>query len=105
MSAFLGTVPGSIGETSTLADPDRRCGAAGDEDRLVAHRARCLPRHGGDELLLNAYRLGHNPMFAVPWHWHLVMGGFAFGMMFMATDPVSASMTNTGKWIFGALSA
>ena len=42
-------------------------------------------------------------MFAMPWHWHLVLGGFAFGMMFMATDPVSAAMTNTGKWFFGAL--
>jgi Na+-transporting NADH:ubiquinone oxidoreductase subunit B len=42
-------------------------------------------------------------MFNVPWHWHLVMGGFAFGMIFMATDPVSASMTDTGKLWFGAL--
>jgi Na+-transporting NADH:ubiquinone oxidoreductase subunit B len=42
-------------------------------------------------------------MFAVPWYWHLVMGGFAFGMIFMATDPVSASHTETGRWIFGGL--
>jgi len=42
-------------------------------------------------------------MFAMPWYWHLVVGGFAFGMFFMATDPVSAAMTNTGKWVFGAL--
>ncbi|MEJ2522304.1 MAG: NADH:ubiquinone reductase (Na(+)-transporting) subunit B [Gammaproteobacteria bacterium] len=41
--------------------------------------------------------------FDVPWYWHLVMGGFAFGMVFMATDPVSASMTATGKLIYGAL--
>jgi Na+-transporting NADH:ubiquinone oxidoreductase subunit B len=39
----------------------------------------------------------------MPWYWHLVLGGFAFGMVFMATDPVSASMTNAGRWIFGAL--
>jgi len=44
-----------------------------------------------------------NPMFDMPWYWHLSLGGFAFGMVFMATDPVSASMTNTGKLIFGAL--
>jgi len=44
-----------------------------------------------------------NPMMAMPWTWHLVVGGFAFGMIFMATDPVSASMTNAGKWWFGAL--
>jgi Na+-transporting NADH:ubiquinone oxidoreductase subunit B len=42
-------------------------------------------------------------MFAMSWQWHFVLGGFAFGMAFMATDPVSASMTNTGRWIFGAL--
>jgi Na+-transporting NADH:ubiquinone oxidoreductase subunit B len=42
-------------------------------------------------------------MFEMPWYWHLVLGGFAFGMVYMATDPVSASMTNTGKWVFGAL--
>jgi Na+-transporting NADH:ubiquinone oxidoreductase subunit B len=44
-----------------------------------------------------------NPMFAMPWYWHLLLGGFAFGMIYMATDPVSAAMTNTGKWIFGAI--
>ncbi len=44
-----------------------------------------------------------NPMFSMPWYWHLVLGGFAFGMMFMATDPVSASFTDRGKWCYGAL--
>jgi Na+-transporting NADH:ubiquinone oxidoreductase subunit B len=42
-------------------------------------------------------------MMALPWYWHLVLGGFAFGMIFMATDPVSAAMTNKGKFFFGAL--
>jgi len=42
-------------------------------------------------------------MFAMEWYWHLVTGGFAFGMVFMATDPVSASMTDKGKLVFGAL--
>ena len=54
-------------------------------------------------LLLNAIGSKTNPMFAMPWYWHLVLGGFAFGMVYMATDPVSAAMTNTGKMIFGAL--
>ena len=54
-------------------------------------------------LLFNGIGSDTNPMFGVPWYWHMVIGGFAFGMIFMATDPVSASMTNTGKWIFGAL--
>ena len=53
--------------------------------------------------LLNFIGSDTNPMFDMPWYWHLVIGGFAFGMMFMATDPVSASMTNTGKWLFGIL--
>jgi Na+-transporting NADH:ubiquinone oxidoreductase subunit B len=44
-----------------------------------------------------------NPMFAMPWYWHMTLGGFAFGLFFMATDPVSAAMTNTGKWWFGGL--
>ena len=53
--------------------------------------------------LLNFIGSDTNPMFGLPWYWHLVIGGFAFGMMFMATDPVSASMTDTGKIWFGIL--
>jgi Na+-transporting NADH:ubiquinone oxidoreductase subunit B len=44
-----------------------------------------------------------NAIVNMPFYWHFVLGGFAFGMVFMATDPVSASMTNTGKWFFGLL--
>jgi len=44
-----------------------------------------------------------NAMFNMPWYWHMVVGGFAFGMIFMATDPVSAAMTNAGKLWFGVL--
>ena len=50
-------------------------------------------------LLLNA--LGGNPYLDLPAYYHLIIGGFAFGAIFMATDPVSASFTNTGKWAFG----
>jgi Na+-transporting NADH:ubiquinone oxidoreductase subunit B len=44
-----------------------------------------------------------NPMISMPWHWHIVIGGFAFGAVFMATDPVSATQTETGKLIYGLL--
>ncbi|MFP4495955.1 MAG: RnfABCDGE type electron transport complex subunit D, partial [Halochromatium sp.] len=57
----------------------------------------------GTALLFNGIGSETNPAFAVPWHWHLVLGGLAFGLVFMATDPVSASMTETGKWFYGAL--
>ena len=54
-------------------------------------------------LLFNLIGSDTNPMFSMPWYWHLVVGGFAFGMIFMATDPVTASMTNLGRWYYGAL--
>jgi Na+-transporting NADH:ubiquinone oxidoreductase subunit B len=57
----------------------------------------------GTSLLFNVIGSDTNPMFQLPWHWHLVIGGFAFGMMFMATDPISASMTSIGKIWFGIL--
>ena len=53
--------------------------------------------------LFNVIGSDNNLSFAMPWYWHLVTGGFAFGMIFMATDPVSAAMTDTGKWCFGIL--
>ena len=53
--------------------------------------------------LLNLIGSDTNPMFSVPLHWHLVIGGFAFGAVYMATDPVSAAMTNAGRFIFGLL--
>ena len=54
-------------------------------------------------MLFNLIGSDTNSMFAMPWYRHLVVGGFAFGMVFMATDPVSASMTNPGRLIFGIL--
>ncbi|MDH3788065.1 MAG: RnfABCDGE type electron transport complex subunit D [Xanthomonadales bacterium] len=44
-----------------------------------------------------------NDLFSVPWYWHLVLGGFAFGAVFIATDPVAGPMTNPGRWGFGLL--
>jgi Na+-transporting NADH:ubiquinone oxidoreductase subunit B len=52
-------------------------------------------------LLLNLIASETNPLLAVPFWWHLVLGGWAFGMVFMATDPVSAAQTERGKWVYG----
>ena len=103
LDAFFGTVQGSIGETSTLAI---LLGGAVLLATKIASLRIVLGVLGGMiamSLLFNVIGSETNPMFAMPAHWHLVSGGFAFGMIFMATDPVSASMTNTGKYVFGAL--
>jgi len=103
MDAFLGNIQGSLGETSTLA-----ClfGAAFLVFARIASwriMAGVLLGMVGTSLLFNLIGSETNPMFALPWYWHLVLGGYAFGMVFMATDPVTASMTDTGRWIYGAL--
>lgn len=103
MDAFLGNMQGSIGETSTLAIFIG--GAVLLLTRIASWRIMSGVFLGmvAFSTMLNLIGSDTNPFFATPWYWHLVLGGFAFGMVFMATDPVSASMTNTGKWIFGAL--
>ena len=53
--------------------------------------------------VLNIVGPDDEPMFAIPWTWHLVMGAFAFGTVFLATDPVAAAMTDPGRWAFGVL--
>jgi Na+-transporting NADH:ubiquinone oxidoreductase subunit B len=101
--AFFGQIQGSIGSTSAAA-----C-LVGAIFLMVTGIASWRIIFGvffgmvGTALLLNAIGSDTNPMFAMSWQWHFVLGGFAFGMAFMATDPVSASMTNAGRWIFGAL--
>ena len=102
-NAFIGFEPGSMGETSTLAIFIG--GAVLLLTRIASWRIVVGVMLGmiATSYLFNALGSATNPMFAMPWYWHLVVGGFAFGMIFMATDPVSASMTNTGKWLFGAL--
>ena len=103
MQAFLGSVPGSIGETSTLAILIG--GVLLLLTRVASWRIMAGVMIGMMALstLFNLVGSDDNLAFAMPWYWHLVTGGFAFGMVFMATDPVSASMTNTGKWYFGIL--
>ena len=104
MDSFLGFEQGSIGETSTLAI---MLGGLVLLVMGIASTRIVLGTLIGTILTVLLYNwLGadsKNPMFQMPFWWHLVLGGYAFGLFFMATDPVSASMTNTGKWIFGAL--
>jgi Na+-transporting NADH:ubiquinone oxidoreductase subunit B len=102
-NAFLGFIPGSTGEVSTLAILIG--GLIIIYTRIASWRIVGGVMVGmiGVSLLLNAVGSNTNPMFAMPWYWHLVLGGFAFGMMFMATDPVSASFTNKAKWAYGIL--
>ena len=101
--AFLGTIPGSMGETSTLA-----CliGAA----ILIATRVGSWQIIASMTVatvvcaeLLHAIGSDTNPMFGMNAAWHLVLGGYAFGCVYMATDPVSATMTPAGRWVYGAL--
>lgn len=101
--SFLGIMPGSMGETSTLAIMIG--GAVLLTTKIASWRIVLGVFIGMFALssLLNAVGSDTNPMFALPWYWHLTVGGLAFGMFFMATDPVSASMTNTGKIWFGIL--
>jgi Na+-transporting NADH:ubiquinone oxidoreductase subunit B len=98
---FLGVMPGSIGETSTLM-----CliGAAiliitgaGSWKIIFSVFAGAY----GMALFLNA--VGTTPFTQMPAHYHLVLGGLAFGAVFMATDPVTAAHTETGKWFYGIL--
>ncbi|MBW2546206.1 MAG: Na+-translocating NADH-quinone reductase subunit B [Deltaproteobacteria bacterium] len=103
MDAFLGPIQGSIGETSTLA-----CligGAFIVYTGVASWRiiAGVMLGMFATATLFNAVGSVDNPMFAMPWYWHLVLGGFAFGMIFMATDPVTACVTNPGRWVFGVL--
>jgi len=101
--AFYGLIPGSMGETSTIAI-------------LIGAVILILSGIGSWRVMLsvfigmvmvalmfNAIGSETNPMFAMTWQWHFVLGGFAFGMVFMATDPVSSAMSQQGQWIYGIL--
>lgn len=100
-NAFFGLVPGSIGETSTVAI---LMGLA----ILLITKIASYRIVGGIILgtiattyLFNLIGSDTNPMFQMPFWWHMVMGGYAFGLVFMATEPVSGSHTNAGRWIYG----
>lgn len=103
MDAFIGNMPGSIGEVSTLA---LIIGAAIIVfARIASWRIIAGVMIGmiATSVLFNLIGSSTNPLFAMPWYWHFVLGGFALGMFFMATDPVSAAFTNKGKWWYGIL--
>ena len=100
--AFLGQMQGSIGETSAAA-----ClvgafiivytGVGSWRIIVGCFAGLIIP------VLLTSSLETANPMLGMPWHWHVVLGGFAFGAVYMATDPVSATQTEAGKWAYGLL--
>ncbi|MEM7050558.1 MAG: NADH:ubiquinone reductase (Na(+)-transporting) subunit B [Acidobacteriota bacterium] len=101
--AFLGTVPGSMGETSVLAcliGAVILIASGIGSWRIMLSTVLGM---AAAAFLLNAVGSDTNPFFDVPFEWHLVIGGFAFATVFMATDPVSAAHSNTGKFIYGFL--
>jgi len=98
---FLGIRPGSIGETSTLM-----C--------LIGAAILIITGVGSGRIIVSVFAgaylmglllnlIGGNPFMEMPAHYHLIIGGLAFGAVFMATDPVTAAHTGTGKWIYGLL--
>jgi len=101
--AFYGFIPGSVGETSFLALMIG--GLALIYFRIASWRIVTGVMVGTVVFATMFNMIGSetNAMFAMPWYWHIVLGGFAIGMFFMATDPVSASFTNQGKWAYGIL--
>lgn len=100
-SCFIGTIPGSIGETSTLM-----C--------LIGAAILIITGVGSWKIILSTFAgayifaaflnaIAVNEFMKIPAEYHLVIGGLAFGAVFMATDPVSAAQTEIGKWIYGFL--
>ncbi len=99
--AFIGTIPGSMGETSALA-----CLIGGVfivVTKVASWRTMAGVTLGtlAIALLFNAVGSETNAMFSLPFHWHIVLGGWMLGAIFMATDPVSSAFTETGKFIYG----
>ena len=101
--AFIGLIPGSMGETSALA-----CllgagilivSGVGSWRIMLSMTLSTI----FFAMLLQGVAGDANPMYSLSPIWHLVLGGYAFGCVFMATDPVSAAMTNKGRWAYGAL--
>lgn len=101
--SFIGLIPGSMGETSVLAcllGAVVLISTGIGSWRIMASMVMGLVL---TVFLFNFIGSTTNPLFSMSPAWHLVVGGFAFGCVFMATDPVSASMTQTGQWFYGLL--
>ena len=101
LDMFIGIIPGSIGETSTVAI-------------LIGAVILWYTGIGSWKIMFSVFTGGlvmglilnlfaANPFMEIPAWQHLIMGGFAFGAVFMATDPVTAAQTEKGKWIYGFL--
>ena len=101
LDMFTGSIPGSIAETSTLwiiAGALILIATGVGSWRIMAGGILGASLMG---VLFNLW--GANPLMSFNWMNHLIVGGFAFGIVFMATDPVSAAQTQKGKWIYGIL--
>lgn len=101
MEMFIGTIPGSVGETSTVAI-------------LLGAMILIISGIGSWKIMVSVFTGGllmglllnavaANQYMELPFYYHFVMGGFAFGAVFMATDPVTATQTEKGKWIYGLM--
>lgn len=101
LDMLLGTIPGSTCETSVIAI------ALGALlllfTGIASWRIMLSVFLGGGLMGLLFNAIGYNEYMQLPFYYHFLMGGFAFGAVFMATDPVTAAQTNTGKWIYGLL--
>ncbi len=102
-NAFIGLEPGSMGETSALA-----CLIGAViliVTRVGSWRTMAAVTLGtvGMAVLLNAIGSNSNAWFGVPFWWHMVLGGWAFGTVFMATDPVTSPFADAGKWVYGII--
>jgi len=101
--AFLGAIPGSMGETSALACA---IGAAFlIATGIASWRVVVSALAGGLGMAALLFHVGSesSAMFGMPPHWHLVTGGFAFGVAFLATDPATSAQTNAGRWLYGLM--
>ena len=101
LDMFIGAIPGSVGETSAL------CCLLGAAVLLItgigSWRVMVSVLAGGLTMGLIFNALSLNEFMKLPYYYHIVMGGFMFGLVYMATDPVTAAQTNTGKIIYGFL--
>ncbi len=100
-NAFIGLEPGSMGETSALACLIGAVIIAVTKVGSWRTMAAVMLGTACMALVFNAIGSSTNPWFGVPFWWHMVLGGWAFGMAFMATDPVTSPFSNSGKWIYG----
>ncbi|WP_286295276.1 NADH:ubiquinone reductase (Na(+)-transporting) subunit B [Vibrio apostichopi] len=103
MDAFIGNIPGSMGEVSSLLI--MLTGLILIVMKIASWRivAGVIVGLVVTSSLMNWIGSDTNSMFSMPFYWHFVLGGVAFGTFFMATDPVSAAFTNQSKWAYGIL--